>query len=216
MNTQLNFKKEILPKQFYLSKALVSSLHKFELPPTAKLVLIYLADCYNPEKNEVFPKQKTIAEKIGLSERSVIRAIKELTTAGIIIYETKANNFYKFTSKFFSLANLSPEKGQNVTSRYDNLSHPYIGTDKVTEKEQQKKVFEMSEKRKYHHENHTKGMNYKTPEQTREEIKHTLVRDDKSPMNDKDTAIKYIEELSPAENEFVQAQIQRVKDKWGL
>ena len=47
----------------------------------------------------MFPKQSTIAEKLGVSEASVIRAISELHKEGLIVSERKYTNRYKFTSK---------------------------------------------------------------------------------------------------------------------
>ena len=51
---------------FDLTKNLLNKLQQFEITPTAKLVLLYLASCYNPAKADMFPKQKTIADKIGV------------------------------------------------------------------------------------------------------------------------------------------------------
>ena len=85
--------------QFTLTQNLLNNLQQFEITPTAKLVLLYLSSCYNPKKADMFPKQKTIAAKIGISERSVVRAISELIQAGLIIVECKYSNRYKFTSK---------------------------------------------------------------------------------------------------------------------
>ena len=67
--------------QFELSKITLKNLNKFDLSPTAKLVLLALVDCYNPQKAEIYPKQKTIADQLGVNISSVKRAIKELTTA---------------------------------------------------------------------------------------------------------------------------------------
>ena len=74
-------------------------MSQFNLKPITKLVLLYLCDCYNPNKTEMFPKQSTIAEKLGVSEASVIRAISELHKEGLIVSERKYTNRYKFTSK---------------------------------------------------------------------------------------------------------------------
>lgn len=84
---------------FELTKHLLNNLQQFKITQTAKLVLLYLADCYNPNKADMFPKQKTIAEKLGVSEVSVTRAISELHKAGLIISERKYTNRYNFTSR---------------------------------------------------------------------------------------------------------------------
>lgn len=109
----------------------------------AKLVLLYLTTCYNPEKAEVFPKQKTIAAKIGVSERSVVRAIQELFKAGLILIECKITNRYKIVAKWgsskpeneknFYQDNMSDVSGQNDTSQTDNLS-PIIHEQKKEQK----------------------------------------------------------------------------------
>ena len=84
---------------FELTKHLLNNLQQFKITQTAKLVLLYLADCYNPKKADIFPKQKTIAEKLGVSEISVTRAISELHKEGLIISERKYTNRYNFTSR---------------------------------------------------------------------------------------------------------------------
>lgn len=91
-------------KQVQLSNRIVNNLSQFNLKPTAKLVLLYLASCYNPKHADVFPKQKTIADRMGISEASVIRAVSELHKEGLIISERKKyTNRYKFTSRILNL-----------------------------------------------------------------------------------------------------------------
>ncbi len=92
-------------KQVELTNYLLNNLQSFNLKPTTKLVLLYLSSCYNPKRADVFPKQRTIADKMGISEASVIRAIAELHKEGLIISERKYSNRYKFTHKL--LANCS-------------------------------------------------------------------------------------------------------------
>lgn len=86
-------------KQVELTNFLLNNLQNFNLKPTTKLVLLYLSSCYNPRNADVFPKQRTIADKMGISEASVIRAIAELHKEGLIISERKYSNRYKFTQK---------------------------------------------------------------------------------------------------------------------
>lgn len=116
--------------QFRLTNDLLQNLNKFEITPTAKLVLLYLSSCYNPKKADMFPKQKTIAVKIGISEASVIRAISELHKQGLIISERKYTNRYKWTSKIlpeqpviekiFESDNLQGENKQNESKNIAN------------------------------------------------------------------------------------------------
>ena len=110
--------------QFELSKITLRNLNKFDLSPTAKLVLLALIDCYNPTKAEIYPKQSTIADELGISVSSVIRAIKELSASQLIIYETKTTNRYKLTSTFFDLIKLTPATSQNEISSCVNLTSP--------------------------------------------------------------------------------------------
>jgi DNA-binding MarR family transcriptional regulator len=105
--------------QFELTQKLITNLQQFNLTPTAKLVLIYLSSCYNPKHSEIFPKQSTIAEKLGVSEASVIRAISEAHKEGLIISERKYTNRYKITAKFLNLCGIveHSNKMQPVTSQ---------------------------------------------------------------------------------------------------
>lgn len=118
--------------QFELTNYLLNNLSQFNITPTAKLVLLELSAHYNPNNPDMFPKQKTLANKIGVSERSVVRAVQELFKAGLIIIECKYTNRYKFTSRIveqqplyqknFCADNLSQDLSKNVTKQSDNLT----------------------------------------------------------------------------------------------
>lgn len=133
-------------RQIEILNFLLNNLQQFNLKPTTKLVLLYLAGCYNPKHTEVFPKQKTIALKMGISEASVIRAIQELHKEGLIISERKYTNRYKFTSRILNLGaeneyfleanNLQVENSQKATSETSNLQAPYIEQEIEQKKEQ--------------------------------------------------------------------------------
>lgn len=137
--------------QFKLTDRLLKNLNKYELSPTGKLVLLYLSSCYNPKKADVFPKQKTIANKLGISERSVVRAIQELVKEGLIFVESKYTNHYVFSSKIvqkpsqneknFTPEILSDELSQNDTSKRDKLSHH----EHEPKKEQEKQPLSMED-----------------------------------------------------------------------
>ncbi len=105
--------------QFDLSKNVINNLSQFNLKPTTKLVLLYLCDCYNPKHGEMFPKQSTIAKKLGISEVSVIRAVQELHKEGLLISERKYTNRYKFTSRIVSEqpVNLIDDNNQKDSSK---------------------------------------------------------------------------------------------------
>lgn len=104
---------------FELSKKTLNNLSQFNLKPIAKLVLLYLCDCYNPQHGEMFPKQSTIAVKLGVSEISIVRAIQELHKEGLIISERKYTNRYKFTSKIVSEEGIIEEK-EMIVETYQN------------------------------------------------------------------------------------------------
>ena len=133
-------------RQVELLNYLLNNLQQFNLKPTTKLVLLYLAGCYNPKHADVFPKQKTIALQMGISEASVIRAIQELHKEGLIISERKYTNRYKFTSRILNLGgmvedfseanNMQVKNSQNATSETCNLQAPYIEQEKEQIKEQ--------------------------------------------------------------------------------
>lgn len=120
-------------KQVELLNFLLNNLSQFNLKPTTKLVLLYLAGCYNPKHADVFPKQKTIALQMGISERSVISAIQELHKEGLIISERKYTNRYKFTSRilnlgatdeFFVAEEIAETKSKIYSEETENFSPP--------------------------------------------------------------------------------------------
>lgn len=144
--------------QFRLTQYLLNNLSQFKITPTAKLVLLYLSSCYNPKKADMFPKQRTIAAKTGISERSVVRAIQELIKAGLLIVECKYSNRYKFTSQIvskypendFSLCpeKLSDDLSQNDIHKDDKLAEPCIEPikeHKIEPSELRAKVFSLEE-----------------------------------------------------------------------
>ena len=127
-------------KQVELLNWLLNNLQQFNLKPTTKLVLLYLAGCYNPKHADVFPKQKTIALQMGISERSVISAISDLHKEGLVISERKYTNRYKFTAKILNLGahveDFSEAKCKDCTLESENFAPPYIEQEKEQIKEQ--------------------------------------------------------------------------------
>lgn len=139
MQTALKAKHQESCTQFYLTTNIITKLNTFKLTPTAKLVLLYLTTCYNPKHKEVFPKQKTIADKLGVSEISVTRAIQELHKEGLIISERKISNIYIFTPRIVSEQpeNLIDDKQQIDSKENIKMIDSYIHEQtKRTNKEQ--------------------------------------------------------------------------------
>ena len=97
-------KRKISNSQFTLTNTTINYLSALDLMPSTKLVVIYLTTCYNVKNKFVYPKQKTIVKKLGISEKTVIRAIRELVDKGYCTKTRKAydQNYYAFTDKFFS------------------------------------------------------------------------------------------------------------------
>lgn len=99
---------------------------KFDLKPTTLTVLIGLASHFNPNKSIVFPHQSYLAEKLNISERSVIRSIAELIEKNLILKSKKqSGNVYGFTAIFFEALELSSGKCQIDRSGSDNLAVAY-------------------------------------------------------------------------------------------
>ena len=135
---------------FQLTYETLNNLQQFNISPTAKLVLLYLTSCYNSSKADVFPKQKTIALKLGISERSVVRAIQELVKAGVILVECNVSNKYIFVArrgtqrghdeKIFKSEKLSDNEDK-ISQTDDKLSGPCIQPEKEQVKQPQKSGF---------------------------------------------------------------------------
>lgn len=110
--------------QFELSKKVLNNLYKYNLKPVTKLVLLFLCDCYNPKHGEMFPKQSTIAQKLGVSEVSVIRAISELHKEGLIISERKYTNKYSFTSRILTETPINEQNKMIVQAKQNDSFKP--------------------------------------------------------------------------------------------
>ena len=133
-------------KQVELLNYLLNNLQQFNLKPTTKLVLLYLAGCYNPKHADVFPKQKTIALQMGISERSVISAIQELHEEGLVISERKYTNRYRFTARilnqgpqnesFLEPEEIAEAKCKKCTLESEKFAPPYIEQEQEQIKEQ--------------------------------------------------------------------------------
>lgn len=78
---------------FDLTTSLIrGELGKMGLNANAKMVLLYFTTCYNEKKGVVFPKIKTIADSMGISEIGVKRAVAELVEKGFVLKTKKGLN----------------------------------------------------------------------------------------------------------------------------
>lgn len=118
--TKQSGKGELRVNSFTLCDAIYSRsiAKKFDLNATTTLVLIGLTTHYNPNKTTVFPSQKYLAEHLNLSERSVIRALKDLVDKKMILKTRNRNhNVYCFTNLFFEVTTGEESTCQNVTDK---------------------------------------------------------------------------------------------------
>ena len=126
----------IMKTAFDLVKILLNNLFRFDLSSTCKLVLLSLADCYNPKHEYVFPKQSTIAKKLGITEKSVSRAINTLEKFCIISKTRKYSNLYTINIKqILDSVKIDLFKVTNFPLEKDKLSSANI-TNKEEIKEQ--------------------------------------------------------------------------------
>ena len=114
-------KKKLSNSQFSLTNKTIEYLNCLNITSTTKLVLLYLTTCYNPKNKFIFPKQETIANKIGISCRSVVRAISELIKQN---YCTKIKkiykpNFYTFTDYFYETVHFINLKDERIDINYE-------------------------------------------------------------------------------------------------
>ena len=152
---------------FELTQKTLNNLKHFKIGATAKNVLWYLTACYNPKNKYVFPKQKTIANVIGCSERSVVRAIQELVNEGLIIIESTSINKYAFTSKIIGEPSQNedvsqPEKmsqaDEKISQTNDNLS-PHEHEQTMEEIKEPLKVEDFKILKEYAHKHRAKNVN---------------------------------------------------------
>lgn len=106
--------------QFKLSNQIFDTnlFEKVKLTASAKLVLIVLCRYYP----KIYPCQKTIAKKSGLSVRSVINGLSELKQKGLLLVECNYSNTYKFTNLFFEFAEVSHSTGKFCTQQDEKFA----------------------------------------------------------------------------------------------
>jgi DNA-binding Lrp family transcriptional regulator len=188
--------------QFEIVRAIYDSgiLAENGLSPATKLVIIALAHHFNPKREDMFPSQKFIAKKLGISERSAERAVAELKKVGLITYETQRVNHYKFTEKFFESVKMSDKSRQNV----GNDTRQNVG--QTNKHEQIKNNF----KKENIFSNQPKGMKYMDLKPSK------YIRDERTPENDLQTAQNYVKELLPmSQNPLIKAKLDKIFQIWG-
>lgn len=205
-----------LVRNIYFSGA----LNTLKITPTTKLVLIGLLNHYNPNNADMYPSISYLAKQLGISERSISRAIVDLKNAGLIIYETKNVNRYRFTSIFFNIANLSNTPCQNGMEDHDKLADKHVSKPINNNKNSNLKN-SYSNKNNYNNYNAVQGIQYKTPEATREELNNSLNLNTreviKSPYNDKQIALELIQELKTSgNNDLNNMIISKLIKHWNL
>lgn len=239
-------KKALDLKQLGLMKAIYfGGLLSKDLSPTAKLVLQGLAYHYNPKKNFMFPSQKFLGEQLGMSTRSIERAIKELKTQGLIDYETKKVNFYFFTAKFWGLIedsfkieeeqnplteskesdtrqNVGGENGatrQNVGGSSVKMSDDTRQNVGQTCKEQENITKENLLKERYKKERIKKADNWRSAPEGITYLPFEPVErvwDENNPKNHLKTARAYVKGLwALRENVKIKQKIEEIVEIWG-
>lgn len=103
-------------QQSELTLNVIKSLNKFDLTATAKLVLVYLTTFNKQDNKEFSLKQKRIIKTLGISERSVSRAMVELYAKDIVKKKPGFKNYYSFSTNF-----LSDKKKANKTVQKEKI-----------------------------------------------------------------------------------------------
>lgn len=200
LNTVLESK--LVLSQFEISKELYESglFARYEMTQGAKLFLVALANHYNPKNPDMYPSQDFLAKKLGVNERTIRRAIVQLGELGLVEYETKKVNHYKFTAKFFAEVKMSYKNGQIVRLNADKMSDKHIHEQKNNNKGGVLKF----------PSGQPKGIEYPKAEP----VVH--VRDDRTPENDFETARNFVRKLwDMKDNPVVKARFDKVLAIWG-
>lgn len=120
---------------------LISASWPAAVPPSAKLILILLADCANPKNdNTCWPSVGTIARKTGLSERTVQSQINFLERAGHITIERRwgrSSKYHLHPCKDFTPEEVSPVK-LNVTGSENSVRQPRNDCTQTVKKNKEK------------------------------------------------------------------------------
>lgn len=196
--------------QFELSKLIIQSklFSKIKLTASARLVLIVLCSHYP----NIYPSIKTIQEEAGISSKqSVFNSLKELSSKGLILYETKKSNIYTLTGLFFELIAVQKlDTNKKNNNKKNNKPFFKISESSIplTVKKSDSRLtdFKKNDLPKYHSNCHITGINI--PKYIPEEIKR------ETPLDmTKEQAIEFLNNLpKPLQNSFFAVELRK---KWG-
>lgn len=77
-----------------MSVHISSAVWKLALNPTAKLILLRLADCADHDGKNAYPSVKTIASDCGLGESTVREHLAELRASGILAVQRRSSQHF--------------------------------------------------------------------------------------------------------------------------
>ena len=105
----------------------MSLVWKQEMEPITKLTLMALADCADDKGFDCWPSVKHLAEKVGVSDSTIRRKIKELTESGYLQVQSKSREDGSQTSNYYRLW-IDPDQ---VLAKHkkDNMTPPPVTTD---------------------------------------------------------------------------------------
>ena len=100
-----------------------------EIGPYGVLVYIALTRYAHVETQMCFPSYKTIADKLGISRRMVIYAIKKLVAAGLIKVERRRSGSNDSYSNIYTLFDVSEQKGGVVNNMHHLVNNMHQGSE---------------------------------------------------------------------------------------
>ena len=77
-------------QKYYIAS---TSTYQTDIGPSAFKVMAYLSSCADYKTRECYPKRRTIADKCGISVRTVVRAVKELCEKGLLAVKAQYERY---------------------------------------------------------------------------------------------------------------------------
>jgi hypothetical protein len=127
-----------------MSYSTIDWVYNQNLPAQEKLILVYIAKCENPNE-PCFASVKHLANKCGVSTRTIQRILKKLCSAGYVISTPRFRSDGSQTSNFYTVnviendTAVSPPHDINVAGGSGSIGSPPT-VDKVTDQELPKKT----------------------------------------------------------------------------